>query len=219
VNKFKRHLSVANVLSCLALFVALGGSAYAATKLGPGQVKAVNIASQAVTNSKIKTQAVTSGKIKDLGINAADLGTGSVVNSKIASKAVTSAKLGNEAVGSTQLAKNAVTETRIGKEAISASKISTSLWGQLVKNVSYYNSASVTNNEPNKSATVECPAGKEALGGGVRLEGELKEVATTGSYPYYNGSVHNGWTAIAHESGAGPYGDWSIVAFAVCAEL
>jgi hypothetical protein len=50
-------------------------------------------------------------------------------------------------------------------------------------------------------------------------EGELKEVAVTGSYPFSSGSSRTGWTGIAHESGAGPYGDWSIVAFAVCAEL
>ena len=72
----KRHLTVTNVLSLTALFVALAGTAYAAGKLGPGQVKAVNIAPQAVTNSKIKTQAVTSGKIKNSGINAADLAPG-----------------------------------------------------------------------------------------------------------------------------------------------
>jgi hypothetical protein len=63
VNRLKRHLTVANVLSCVALFVALGsGAAFAATKLAPNQVKTTNIANQAVTNPKIKTQAVTSGK-------------------------------------------------------------------------------------------------------------------------------------------------------------
>jgi len=229
VNKFKRHLTVANVLSLTALFVALGGSAYAATKLGVGQVKAVNIAKQAVTNPKIKTQAVTSGKIKNLGVFAQDLGTGSVITSKIAKNAVNNSKLGKEAVGANKIKANAVTEEKIAKEAVGrakigyeavdASKISSSLYAQLVRNVSYYNSISVTNNEANKTATVECPSGKQAVGGGVRLEGELKNVATTASYPYYNGSAHNGWTAIAHESGEGPFGDWSIVAFAVCAEL
>jgi hypothetical protein len=219
VNKFRRHITVANVLSCTALFVALGGSAYAATKLSAGQVKAVNIASQAVTNPKIKTQAVTSGKIKNGGINAADLGSGSVINSKIANEAVGSTKLAKKAVTESKLGSEAVTTGKLDNEAVTGGKLATSLWSQLVKNVSYVNSASVTNNEPNKSATAECPSGKQALGGGVRLEGELKEVATTGSYPYFNGSLHNGWTGIAHESGAGPYGDWSIVAFAVCAEL
>jgi hypothetical protein len=37
VNLVKKHLTVANVLSLTALFVALAGSAYAATKIGPGR--------------------------------------------------------------------------------------------------------------------------------------------------------------------------------------
>jgi hypothetical protein len=74
VTNLKRHLSAANVLSCMALFIALGGTAYAAVKLKPNQVKAVNIAKQAVTNTKLKTQAVTSGKIKNGGVVNADLG-------------------------------------------------------------------------------------------------------------------------------------------------
>ena len=225
----KRHLTVANVLSLTALFVALAGTAYAAGKLGPGQVKAVNIASQAVTNSKIKTQAVTSGKIKNSGINGADIAPGAVLNSKLAKKSVTNNKLGTESVGTTKLAKKAVTANVLGPEAVtagrlagesvSAAKLSASFYLQLIKNISYVNTATVTNNEANKTATAECPAGKQAISGGVRLEGELKEVATTASYPFSLGSLRTGWTGIAHESGPGPYGDWSMVTFAVCAEL
>lgn len=229
MSKIKRHLSVANVLSVTALFIALGGSAYAATKLGPGQVKAVNIANQAVTNPKIKTQAVTSGKIKNNGVFASDLGTEAVINSKIKKKAVTNNKLASNSVGASKVKSGAITEAKLGKEAVGrtkigyeavdSSKISASLYGQLVRNVGYTNSVSVTNNEANKTATAECPTGKQAISGGIRLEGELANVATTGSYPYYNGSVRSGWTAAAHETGGGPFGDWSIVAFVVCAEL
>lgn len=41
MSTLKRHLSVANVLSMVAIFVALSATAVAATKLGPGQVFAV----------------------------------------------------------------------------------------------------------------------------------------------------------------------------------
>jgi hypothetical protein len=219
VNTLKRHLTVANVLSCIALFVALSASAYAATKLGTGQVKAVNIAKQAVTNPKIKNQAVTSGKIKNGGVVAADLASGSVINSKLANEAVGTSKLGKNSVTTAKIGPEAVTAGKIGSESISAAKLSASFYAQLVRNVTYVNSSSFTDAEPNKSVTASCPSGKEAIGGGVRLEGELKEVATTGSYPFVSGSLRTGWTGIAHESGGGPYGDWSIVAFAVCAEL
>lgn len=47
-------LSYANVMSTVAVFVALGGSSYAAVKLGRGQVKGVNLASDSVSSAKVK---------------------------------------------------------------------------------------------------------------------------------------------------------------------
>jgi hypothetical protein len=63
------------VISVLALFVALGGSAYAATKIGTKNIK-----NNAITTAKIKKNAVTTAKIKNgavtgAKINAATLGT------------------------------------------------------------------------------------------------------------------------------------------------
>jgi hypothetical protein len=219
VKTLKRHLSVANVLSCTALFVALGGTAFAAVTLKPNQVKAVNIARQAVTNAKIKTQAVTSGKIKNGGVNSVDIGAGQVTNEKIATGAVSAKKIAKKAVTDRTIANEAVTIGKLGRESVDASKLSTSLWAQLVRNVAYFNSPSVENSEANKTATVECPKGKEAIGGGARLEGELADVAVTASYPLSSGNSRTGWTAIGHETGGGPFGDWSVTAFVICAEL
>lgn len=63
------------VISVLALFVALGGSAYAATKIGTKNIK-----NNAITSAKIKKNAVTTAKIKNgavtgAKVNAATLGT------------------------------------------------------------------------------------------------------------------------------------------------
>jgi hypothetical protein len=233
VNTLKRHLSVANVLSCVALFVALGGAAYASGKIGPGQVKAVNIASQAVTNSKIKTQAVTSGKIKNSGINAADLAPGSVINSKLAKKAVTNAKLGTESVGTSKLAKKsvtanvlgteAVTAGKLGPESVSAPKLSASFYLQLLKNVTYVTETSVNDSVTSKSVTALCPVGKEVLGGGVRINGGNAS-ATTGVVPSESAPLVSaansrvGWTAGGREVGD-ETASWQVVAYAICAEL
>jgi hypothetical protein len=219
VNKLKRHLSVANVLSCIALFVALGGTAFAAMKIGPGQVKAVNIAKQAVTNPKIKQQAVTSGKIKDGSVNALDIGAGQVTGEKIATGAVTGKKIGKKAVSPRTIAEEAVTGGKLADEAVTASKLSASLYSQLVRNVTYVNASSASSSEPNKTVTASCPTGKQAIGGGVRLEGELAEVSVTGSYPVSSGTTRTGWEALAHETAGDPPGDWSVTAFVVCAEL
>ena len=56
MKMLKRHLTVANVLAAMALFVALSGVAYAAT-LGKNQVKAKNIATEAVTTAEARSGA------------------------------------------------------------------------------------------------------------------------------------------------------------------
>ena len=219
MKTLKRHLTVANVLSITAVFIALSATAVAATKLGAGQVKAVNIARQAVTNAKIKTQAVTSGKIKNGGVNALDIGAGQVTNEKLGTGAVSGKKIAKKAVSPRTIANEAVQTDKLANESIVASKISASLYAQLVRNVAYESKGSVSDSEANKSATAECPKGKQAIAGGARLEGELAEVALTASYPISSGSTRTGWSAIAHETGPGQAGNWSVVAFVVCAEL
>lgn len=219
MSKLKRHLSVANVLSCIALFVALGGTAFAAVKLAPGQVKAVNIARQAVTNAKLKTQAVTSGKIKDGGVNQRDLGSGQVTSEKIATGAVTGKKIGKKAVSPRTIAEEAVTTGKLGNESVVASKISAALYAQLVKNVTYVNSESASNNEIAKAAEAVCPTGKQAIGGGARVNGNLQDVAVTGSNPTSVGPTRTGWSAFGRDVEGTPGGNWSIEAFVVCAEL
>lgn len=62
----KRRLkapSPALVISLIALFVALGGTAYAATRLARNSVGTKQLKNSAVTSSKIKNGAVTSAKL------------------------------------------------------------------------------------------------------------------------------------------------------------
>ena len=73
--RLRRHLSFANVVSVLALFLALSGGAYALTlprnSVGPKQLKR-----NAVTGKKIKRGAVTSRKVKDHSLLAKDFRAG-----------------------------------------------------------------------------------------------------------------------------------------------
>jgi hypothetical protein len=230
VKNLKRHLTVANVLSITAVFIALSATAVAATKLSAGQVKAVNIARQAVTNAKIKTQAVTSGKIKNGGVVNADLGAGAVSNSKLANGAVGSSKLAKEAVTATALAKKAVTEAKLGpesvgtgkidNEAVTSAKISSVVWKQLVKNVQYVTETSANNSEDEKNVTASCPTGKEAIAGGARVNAPASvKVALNGDYPAVaSNNARTGWIASGRETPE-EAGNWQIVAYVICAEL
>jgi hypothetical protein len=58
----RRRLNSAHLIAVIALFVALGGTTWAAVNLGKGTVKAKNLAKNAVTTKKIKDGAVTAPK-------------------------------------------------------------------------------------------------------------------------------------------------------------
>src|ERR1700754_1158633 len=78
--------SPALLISLLSLFVALGGSAYAATKIGTGDIKP-----NAVTTSKIKNGAITTAKIKDNAVDGAKVNEGSLGTVPEATRAASAA--------------------------------------------------------------------------------------------------------------------------------
>lgn len=99
------RLSYANVTATLAVFIALGGGAYAALTLPAGSVKskqiarnavrAKQIAKRAVRRKELARNAVRSRKIKDGRVKAFDLADGSVTTPKLADESVTPPKLGD----------------------------------------------------------------------------------------------------------------------------
>jgi hypothetical protein len=69
-------LSYANVVATLALFIALGGSSYAALELGKNSVKSENIGKEQVKASDIAKNAVNAAKVKDASLLANDFKPG-----------------------------------------------------------------------------------------------------------------------------------------------
>lgn len=231
MNRLKKHLTVANVLSCMALFVALSGVAYAANTLKKNQVKATNIAKEAVTSPKLKNGGVTASKLANGSVISVKLANGSVVNAKIANGAITAAKLGSGAVTAEKLGKEAVTGAKIGpeavttgkiaNEAISSGKISSGVWSQLLKNVTYVTETSINDSETTKSVTATCPTGKQVLGGGVRINGGNTDgvVVPSESAPVVSATnTRVGWIGAGRET-TGETASWQVIAYAICAEL
>jgi len=73
-----RHLR-ANAVAYVALFVALGGSSYAAVRLAPASVTPRALAKRAVTHPKLATNAVTAGNVRDRTLTSADFKVGEVL--------------------------------------------------------------------------------------------------------------------------------------------
>ena len=75
-STLRSKLSYANVVATLALFVALGGSSYAAVALSNNSVKSKHIGKGQVKRPDIGRNAVNSGKVKNLSLLAKDFKAG-----------------------------------------------------------------------------------------------------------------------------------------------
>jgi hypothetical protein len=94
MRTFRKHLTYANILSTVGVFLILaGGTAIAAKQLGKKTVGAKQLKNNAVTTAKIKKAAVTKAKIKDGAIDSTKLADGSVTTTKIADGAVNGADI------------------------------------------------------------------------------------------------------------------------------
>ena len=118
LRKVRSRLSYANVMATVAMFMALGGGAYAvaaaptnsvtSTSIRNHQVKQQDLASRAVSNSKIVGRAVSNGKIADNAIDSSKLAAGAVSTTKVLDGAITTPKLADNSVTSGKLAANSV---------------------------------------------------------------------------------------------------------------
>lgn len=88
MKQIRRHLTYANVMSSIAVFLMLGGAtAFAAKKIGANELKG-----NSVKTGKIVKEAVTAGKIKNGAVTETKLADGAVTTNKLANEAVTGAK-------------------------------------------------------------------------------------------------------------------------------
>jgi hypothetical protein len=107
MKTIRARLTFANVVACMALFIALGGASYAATQLPQNSVGAQQLKNGAVGTAKLKPKAVT----------AAKLGAGAVGTAALADGAVTGAKLNAGTLGTVPSATRANSAATAGDAA------------------------------------------------------------------------------------------------------
>lgn len=73
MNRLHAHLSYANVMATLAVFIALGGSAYAIAQLPRDSVGAAQIKRGGVGASELRTSAVSSRSIRNRSVALRDI--------------------------------------------------------------------------------------------------------------------------------------------------
>lgn len=78
MKHFRSALTYANVVSSLALFVALGGVGYAAATLPRNSVGSAQLRKEAVSTSKLRKNAVTGSRVRNGTLTGADIKDGSL---------------------------------------------------------------------------------------------------------------------------------------------
>ena len=119
MKKLRRHLTFANVVACLALFIALGGASYAA----------VNLPKNSVGTKQLKNNAVVTKKIKKNAVNRAKIRKGAINTARLKGNAVTTAKIRAGAVNSSKVADGSITGADINAPTAPFSQIVESLGG------------------------------------------------------------------------------------------
>jgi hypothetical protein len=92
-GRLRGKLTFANVVSFLALFVALSGFAVAATQLKKNSVGSKQIKKNAVTTSKIKNAAVTGQKLATGSVGSAQLQDNSITGANVQDGSLSAADL------------------------------------------------------------------------------------------------------------------------------
>jgi hypothetical protein len=134
IPAFRSRLTFANVTSVIALFVALGGTSYAALQLP----------ANSVDSREIRTGAVGKGELRTGAAGSAELRTDSVRPAEIRRDAVRAEELANGAVASGELADGTVHSVDLRDGQIALEDLATATRATLIATASVTHRAAVT---------------------------------------------------------------------------
>ena len=199
--------SPAMIIACLALLLALTGSAIAAgvaknsvrsAQIVDGTVRTLDVRENAVNAAKIAPDAVGAEEIAENAVSspevaqdsltAADLGAASVTSSEVADQSLTANDLGPDSVGTSEIAADAVGSSELGTVTIRTSAPQAIAAGA------------------NGGVSVDCGPGEQVLSGGGQPANFGVEM--TSSRP-----SGNGWLFQAKNNSGGAS---TLTAFALC---
>ncbi len=197
---WRRRPSPALVVATLALFVALGGTTYAATTINGS-----SIVNKSITSAKLKNQSVGTAQLKDFGVQRRDIQNGAVTVSKLATGSVTGTKIVSGAVGSAAIANNSVARgdlqpaARVPAVVVRTSTITGVLPGALGE------------------AVATCNSGETLIAGGAGITSAPApgiEILANRPEPQTSGSAPTRWQGILNNGSAGTV---TFTAHAICA--
>jgi len=188
--------SPALVISCLALFMALTGSAFA-VGIAKNSVRSAQIVDGTVRSIDLRDNSVNSPKIAPNAVGSEEIAENAIESAEVAQDALTAGDLGAASVASSEVADQSLTASDLGPDSVNASELGTVTLRS--------NSAKIAKGATGTVA-VNCAAGEQVLSGG----GQPGHFGTemTSSKPSGNGWLYQA----VNNTG----GEETITAFALC---
>lgn len=144
MTRIRKVLTFSNVIALIALFVALGGTVYAAGKINGKQIKASSL-----PGNRLKPKTITAGKIK--------------------AKTLTGNQVKKESLTGAQIKKGSLTATQINQttlSGVSAASLAAVFYASTTVSVPNEPSGGGT------TATATCPPGTFVIGGGANVSND-----------------------------------------------
>jgi hypothetical protein len=188
--------SPALVISCLALFLALTGSAFA-VGIAKNSVRSAQIVDGTVRTLDLRDNSVNSPKIAANAVGSEEIAENAVESPEVAQDTLTNQDLGAASVTSSEVADQSLTASDLGPNSVAASELGT---------VTVRTNPTAIAKGANGSISVNCAAGEQVLSGGGQPSHFGIEM--TSSRP-----SGNGWLYQARNNTGN---DGTITAFALC---
>jgi hypothetical protein len=148
--------SPALVISCLALFLALTGSAFA-VGIAKNSVRSAQIVDGTVRTVDLRDNAVNAQKIAPDSVGSEEIAENAVSSPEVAPDSLTNQDLGDASVTSSEVADQSLTANDLGPNSVASSELAGVTVRTNTTNVAKGASGSVS---------VNCAPGEQVLGGG-----------------------------------------------------
>lgn len=189
MKRLRTALSPANVLAAIAVFLVLGGTAFAVKQVGKNSVSSKSIKDSAVTGRDVKDNSLTGADVNEgtLALPAdqtAPTGpaggglAGTFPNPAIGADAVGPAQIATDGVTNTDIATGAVTGIKLGLSSVDSSKIQDDAVGAAEIQDDSVRAAEISPEEVTQSEIRANAVGSSELGGGVVGGANLKGLFT-----------------------------------------
>ena len=205
-SKSKFRPSPAIVISCIALFAALTGSALA-VGVGKNTVRSPQIVDGTIRTVDLRDNAVAAGKIAPNAVDTTEIAENGVESSDVAPDSLTASDLGPASVASSEVADQSLTQDDLGPNSVGSSELQAGAVraSELGPIIQVSNSTGIAANT-SFGVSVDCPAGTTVISGGAQPANFGVEMTSS----LRSG---NGWLYQAKNNNAAPS---TLTVFAYC---